>query len=449
MIIAPEHTANKGKSDARRHRDKQREIIKKQLPRIIADESIITQRGGKVIKVPIRNLQNPVFRQGLRPRGEGGEGEEGDSGRNGIGQGPGKPGDIIGKRPGGNGQPGKPGSEAGVDYIETEIDIEELIEMMFEDLGLPNLEDKEVQELMVVEGFRVEDIGKSGPWALLHRRRTAREGMRRFYHFLGHLQRETGRSELECFDALERTEGLLEDALVLLRSPDFQVSAQEVKPFPVFENDDLRFIKVEENLDYESNAVVLAMMDVSGSMTEEKKYYVRSTLFWIVQFLRKLYDKVEIRFIIHHALARLVEEEDFFRTGESGGTQCHTAYDLAADLVDSTYPAVRWNIYPFHFSDGEDFSPEATIASIRKLMQKGVRMLGYGEVHAEDGYDAPRLWPAFVQEFGLRSYNSGDLEVCSSVSADFPFLGVKISAKEHILLAIQEFLKKGRWVTTS
>ena len=72
-IIVPDIIETKGKKDARRHRDKQKELIKKYGPQIIAEESIITGSRDKIIKVPIKNLQNPRFRQGKRQEGTGKE----------------------------------------------------------------------------------------------------------------------------------------------------------------------------------------------------------------------------------------------------------------------------------------------------------------------------------------------------------------------------------------
>lgn len=62
-----------------------------------------------------------------------------------------------------------------------------------------------------------------------------------------------------------------------------------------------------------------------------------------------------------------MDEDEFFHKGESGGTQCYSAYDLASSLIDSEYPTVRWNVYPFHFSDGEDWDVEHTVGSLEQL----------------------------------------------------------------------------------
>ena len=93
-----------------------------------------------------------------------------------------------------------------------------------------------------------------------------------------------------------------------------------------------------------ANAVILYMMDVSGSMGDEQKEIVRIESFWIDAWLKKQYRGLESRFIIHDAVAREVDRETFFHTRESGGTMISSAYKLCAQLIDDHYPAEEWNI---------------------------------------------------------------------------------------------------------
>lgn len=484
-VTQPMPIAERGKQDARRHREKQRRAIKENLPEIIADESIITRRKGKTVRVPIRSIRIPHFRPGTKGVQSVG-----------VGQGPGKPGDVIGRRPGQGKQPGKPGDQPGEDYIETEIDIEELIEIMLEDLGLPNLKQKEVAELEVILGIRITGLRRSGPWVLLDRVETAKEGIRRFWFFLRILQREalqilqekSGRDEavcaaamrqaggcfagalkilqdvdkpimaepdseailffkpfeVFCTEALRKAEGHFNEAIQLLQDPDFGTTEIEVKPFPVFHQEDLRFRNIKENIAYESNAVVLAMMDTSGSMSQMKKYLARSFFFWLVEFLRKLYKKVEIRFIAQTTESKLVDEDTFFHKGESGGTYCFTAYELAGHLVDTEYPTNRWNVYPFHFSDGEDFNPHRTVEEVKKLLAKGVNMLGYGEIRTGGFSGASTLLPRLKEALPVEVKKAQGTEIIVG-NINTPFLAVTIQDKKHIWLALQEFLRKERW----
>lgn len=436
-IFVPEPTSERGRGDARRHREKQKEVLKENIPKVIAEESIITGGKGKV-KVPIRSLKIPSFRPG-----KSGEGEAG------VGQGDGGEGDVIGKRPG-KGKPGQPGEEPGEDYIETEIELEELIELVFEDLGLPNLEEKQVKELVVELGWKLKGISKSGPWALLNPRRTAQEGMKRFWFLLEALKDETGLSAEVCFSALDKAEGVFLDALELLKNPSTLPVINEIMPFPIFDAEDLRFDKLKQNVQFQSQAVIIAMMDVSGSMSTEKKYIARSILFWLVQFLRKIYEKVEIRFIIHHTEAKIVEEEVFFKTGESGGTKCYSAYELAGSLIDTEYPTSEWNVYPCHFSDGEDWDTERTVEELRKLFARGINMFAYGEIRVGEGWritasptHKSELFSALQSAFLVQDSDVDGLRVLAGVFE--PLLGVVLSKKEHIFPAIKQFLRKDRW----
>ena len=451
-ITVPEPVAQRGPKDARRHREKQREAIREKLPEIIAEESIITRARGKTVRVPIRSIEIPRFRPGTRKRNqEGGNGEGSGTGGIGIGQGPGNPGDIIGRRPGkGQGQGPEAGNEPGHDYIETEMEMEELVAMMLEDLGLPNLEKKEAQELEVSLGFKISGIQKSGP-ILLDSKRSSRTPFGRFFAFLDMLIDETGKDELTCYSALKLANGDYGEAIGLLQDPGFIATEDEVDPFGIFAEDDLRYHKVQDDVQQVSNAVIVAIMDVSGSMTTMKKYMARSVLFWLVEFLRTIYAKVEIRFIVHHYNARLVPEEEFFHTMESGGTRCASAYELATSLIDSQYPTSVWNVYAFHFSDGEDWEPKDSMQEARKLFSKGIRMFGYGEIHVNEYYRSyGNLFPAFKDAFPLTDHQVPVDEASISVSsgtAEFPFLGIVIEDRKHIWPALKEFLREDRWTS--
>ncbi len=445
-ITVPEPIAERGKKDARRHRDKQREAIRKQLPEIISEESIITRKQGKTVKVPIRSIDIPRFRSGSRNKDGDGTGGVG------VGQGPGGPGDVIGRRQGPGDQPGpgqEAGNEPGQDYIESEIEIEELIAMMLEDLGLPNLQKKDVAELESIAGFTIRGIQSSGPRILLDPKRSSRTPFGRFFAFLQILMDETSLDELTCFSALKQTYGDLGESLTLLEEPDFRATEEEVEPFGIYTEEDLRFHKIHEDVQRDSNAVILAMMDVSGSMTTMKKYIARSLLFWLVEFLKTIYDSVKIRFIIHHYNARLVPEEEFFHTMESGGTRCASAYELANSLIDSEYSTQMWNVYAFHFSDGEDWNTKESMQAARKLIDNGINMFGYGEIHVDEYYPSnSNLLPAFKETFPIKesviSVDGTEMTVASGVS-DVPFLGVVIKNKSHIWPALKEMLRKNRW----
>jgi len=118
------------------------------------------------------------------------------------------------------------------------------------------------------------------------------------------------------------------------------------------------------------------------SMGAFEKYIARSFFFWMTRFLRHKYEKVEIVFIAHHTEAKEVTEEEFFTRGESGGTICSSAYMKAIEIIDRRYPPSNYNIYPFHFSDGDNLTSdnERCVKLIEQLLERS-NMFGYGEVN--------------------------------------------------------------------
>lgn len=425
------HETKQGPLDAARHRSKQREIIKRGMRDIVADESIITRRKDEKVKVPIRGIKSYKFKHGS-PGGQGA----------GVGQGQGRPGDVIGKKPG-RGKPGQAGDQPGEDYIESEIELSELIQYMLEDMGLPNLQTKEVAKLVTPEGWTFKNISKTGLRPNIEKKRTMQEGMKRLIHFIEELKRETGRPEQECETALELAQGDINQALEMLQDPNF-APEEHLEASAIITQDDLRFRTMEEEEEYHSNAVVLAMMDVSGSMGLDKKYIARSFFFWLVEILRHIYDNVEIRFITHTTEAKLVDEYHFFHKGESGGTFCYSAFDLAADVVSSQYPVHKYNVYAFLFSDGDDWRPEITVKSLRRLLELGVNMVGYGEIMEKSVMS--NLMRHVEDVFALRPISSRlDESVVVSQSASHQLLAVLFEDEKQILPAIKEFLQKERW----
>lgn len=440
-IITSDRIAKHGESDAKRHRDKQRELIKKQLPRIISEESIITRKHGKIIKVPIKLLDIPQFKHGFNKKGGGG-----------MGQGEGSPGDVIGRKPGQGKGVGreKAGNEPGVDYIETEIEMEELIEMMLEDLGLPRLDEKTVKKLIVELGFKIHGTAHSGPRVLLDTKKTAKEGLKRFWAVLRELARITGKSEKVACYALKKTNGVFGDALALIQGgvcDEKEAENTDIEPFPIIHPDDMRYHKREKDTSEKSQAVVFAMRDISYSMDTEKKYLSRSLLYWLVNFLEHIYKEVKVLFIAHHTEARFVSEEEFFALGESGGTYCYSPYELLGGRIDAEFPSSQWNIYTWHFTDGDDWDPPRTVNEVRKICEKGISMAGYGEIRTRGDNTISELLSAFGKSLDLVRKTDNDLSVFESADMHYPFLGIVIRERKDILPALKAFLKKERWTS--
>ena len=314
----------KGQTDQERHREKVREAIKRNLMDIVAEENIIVSDGRKVLKVPIRYLEEFRFRFN-------------ESRRRHVGQGDGRtgPGDLLGQEARGRGGRGA-GDLPGVDYYEAEITVDELAELVCEDLGLPYLRPREPRLAREVPDFR--DVRKKGLSGNLDRRRTLLEAFKR-----------------SAREGRKACRGLLPD--------------------------DLRYRAWDVTVRPEARAVVLAMMDTSGSMGTFEKYVARSFFFWMVRFLRAQYQNVEVVFLAHHTEARETTEEEFFTRAESGGTRCSSVYRLALDLIGQRFPPQDYNIYVFHFSDGDNLvaDNELCVRLVLRLLEVA-SMVGYAEI---------------------------------------------------------------------
>ncbi|GAA5661423.1 sporulation protein YhbH [Geobacillus stearothermophilus] len=321
----------KGYDDQKRHQEKVKEAIKNNLPDLITEESIIMSNGRDVIKIPIRSLDEYKIRYNYEKNKHVGQGN-GDS----------QVGDVVARDGSGEGQgPGKgqgAGDLPGQDYYEAEVSLMEIEEALFSQLELPNLQRKELDQ-NVVQHIEFNDIRRTGLMGNIDKKRTMLAAFKR--------------------------------------------NAMSGKPgfYPIY-REDLKFKTWNEVVKPESKAVVLAMMDTSGSMGMWEKYMARSFFFWMTRFLRTKYETVDIAFIAHHTEAKVVSEDEFFTKGESGGTICSSAYRKALELIETKYSPSRYNIYPFHFSDGDNLtSDNARCVKLVQELMKVSNMFGYGEVN--------------------------------------------------------------------
>jgi sporulation protein YhbH len=354
----------KGHRDAARHAEKIKEAVKESLPQVVAEEAIITASGDTVVKVPVRSLELPRLRY--------------DYGRNkhvGQGDGDSQAGDSV------NG-PGKgrgAGREPGIDYLEAEIQLDDLAAILFEDLGLPNLTRKQ-NDTVESNAAEFREVSRAGPMSNLDKRRTIRENMRRN-------------------------------------------AVQGKARFGGIQNGDLRFKLPTPVRKPETNAVIVAMRDVSGSMGEFEKYISRGFYFWMLRFLRTKYQSVRVVFITHHTEAREVDEDTFFKLGESGGTKASSAYELALRIVKERYDPASWNVYPFHFSDGDnwgDSDNQRCLGLVRDLVDLS-SAVGYGEIRQGDVRSTSTLMAAFQP------------------IADPKFIRVEIHDKKDVYPALRRF----------
>ncbi len=364
------------KRDHSRFRQIVKGKIKQDLKKYVTHGEMIGRKGKDMVTIPIPQIEIPRFRYGDRDQG-------------GVGQGEGKPGDPVGQ---GDPQPGEgeAGNQAGNHELEVDLTLQELAEILAEQLELPKIEPRGHKTLKS-KTDKYTGIANQGPNSLRHFKRTFRETLRR------------------------------------------QIAAGIYNPenpviIPI--RQDMRYRSWKSDIRHENNAVIIYMMDVSGSMGDEQKEIVRTEAFWIDTWLRSQYKGIETRYIIHDASAREVDEDTFFRTRESGGTLISSAYKLCQKIIETDYPPSDWNIYPFHFSDGDNWSGEDTKLCL-EIMEKKlfpiVNMFCYGQV--ESRYGSGQFYKDLKEQFGTNH----DSVILS-----------KIENKEGILQSIKDFLGKGK-----
>ncbi|HEY9156830.1 DUF444 family protein [Candidatus Binatus sp.] len=425
--ISDAERSDRSAGDRLRHRQKVRESIRENIADIIAEESIIGKDKDRVIKVPLRGIKEYRFVFG--DNAPGASQGDGDS----------RPGQVVGKT--GKDRPGEgdeqAGDRPGVDYYETDVTLEELIEIMFEDLELPNLERRALREIQSDYSSRRKGYRKVGIRIRLDKRRTAKQRVMRMLAsdkrndaVARALEESKADRELDTevegeSDEIALEEGRLdEEALAASTGAAFQ---RVHRRFP-FHQDDLRYKHVEIDTKEESNAAVICIMDTSGSMDTMKKYLARSFFFLLYQFISTRYRNVEIVFIAHHTEASEVTEEEFFHKGESGGTFISSGYAKALEIIAARYHPSLWNLYAFHCSDGDNFDSDNPAALKDAEELAGIcNLFGYGE----------------IKPLGSRYYESSMLNVFRRIQAP-NFHTVLIERKEDIWPSFKAFLAKDR-----
>ena len=279
--------------------------IKEELKKFISSGDLVAKQGKKTVKIPLPRVNIPKFQLG--------SGQE-----KGVGQGEGTEGEGVPSEEKQGEQ--KAGQAPGNHELETDLNLEQLANLLGEELELPRITPRNQANIDDTH-VRYNSIMRTGPESLHHFRRTYKEALKRS-----------------------------------IISGEYNPDDPIIVPI----KDDKRYRSFSYSKKPISNAVIIYMMDVSGSMGDEQKEVVRLTSFWLDTWLTSQYKGLDRRFIIHDATAREVDQDTFFRTKESGGTLISSAYKLARKLIEEEYYPSEWNIYFFHFSDGDNWSGNDT-----------------------------------------------------------------------------------------
>lgn len=342
MSVFKEHKTNADRvaSDRRRHKQKIERAIREGIHNIVADESIIGTSGKKKFRIPVRGIKEHKFVYG-------------DNGTQ-VGSAQGKNvqrGQSLGRKDRSKqSRPDKPGNQSGEEYYDVEMSLDELADYLFSDLGLPDLQKKQLANISTNKlkrsGYRTEGI-----LPRLDRKKSAIARIKRM-----------------------KAAGF---------NPE---TAEDGETFP-FHQDDLRYRHYKLKDEPCTNAVIFFVMDVSGSMSTEKKFLARSFCFLMYQFIRTKYEHVEVVFVTHDTEAREVDESAFFTMGTFGGTEASSGLTLVNRIIEERFHPSAWNLYTIQLSDGDNYdSDNGKYLEEHSKLEKIVQLFGYCELEPEKSY---------------------------------------------------------------
>lgn len=373
----------------RRHKEQIREAVR----RAVSGRGIRDLERGEDITLPRRDVSEPVF-----GHGPGGARETVHPGNTEY-----LAGDRI-ARPDGRGGGGGTGQGQASDSGEGDDDFvfhlnkEEFMQVFFEDLALPNLLKTSLAEVPEWKQHRA-GFSSDGTPNNLHVVRSMRGALGRRIA-LGAAQRRELR-ELEALEAQGRSlpPDLADDPVhrheQAERAQRIVALRERLRRIPYLDPIDLRYRHRVRVPVPTTQAVMFCLMDVSGSMDEQRKDLAKRFFILLYLFLTKHYEKIELVFIRHHTQAQEVDEHGFFHATETGGTVVSSALVLAEEVARSRYPTSDWNLYIAQASDGDNWHHDS--ARCRQLVEDKLLPLARYFAYVQVAEPEQNLWEEYAQ----------------------------------------------------
>ncbi len=386
LQIIDRRLAGKNKSVGNRERFVRR--YKKQIAeavrRAVEKRGIRHMEEAETVSIPRRDIREPLFRHG-----QGGITDTVHPGNSGHVR-----GDRIARPQGGGGGGGSQASDGGEgeDDFTFTLTKEEFMELFFEDLALPRLMRTHIGSTPQYKTRRAgySHDGTPHNLALL---RTMGGALGRRIALTKAPHRELKALQQQLDGLLAQDDGTSEAVAELQRRIDTLKARIERVAFldPI----DLRFRNRTRVPQPSSQAVMFCVMDVSGSMDQQRKDLAKRFFILLYLFLTRHYEKIDIVFIRHHTQASEVDEDAFFHSQESGGTVVSSALVLLDQIIRARYLASDWNIYVAQASDGDNFNDDSGICRnllLDKILPL-VRYFAYVQVVQEE----QNLWEEYSQ----------------------------------------------------
>jgi uncharacterized protein len=390
--IIDRRLAGKNKSVGNRERFLRRykDQIKEAVKRAIDGRGIRDIERGEEIKIPKKDINQPVFHHG-----QGGVREIVHPGNKEYIK-----GDRI-ERPqqGGGGGSGKgqaSDSGEGEDDFTFALTKEEFMQVFFEDLALPHLIRTQLAETPEWKSHRAGFTSDGTP-NNLHVVRSMRGAIGRRIAIGAEARRELRELEAELEALLE--EAPLGEAASGQRITDMKLRIEELRArigrIPYLDPIDLRFRNRVRVPVPTSKAVMFCLMDVSGSMDEGRKDLAKRFFILLYLFLTRHYDKIDIVFIRHHTQAAEVDEQNFFHATETGGTVVSSALVLMEEIIRARYSPSEWNVYGAQASDGDNWHHDS--GRCRELLEQKLLPLCRYYAYVQVAEEEQNLWTEYTQ----------------------------------------------------
>lgn len=371
----------------RRYKDQIRDAVR----RAIDGRGIRDLEKGEDIRIPKKDINEPVFHHG-----SGGKREMVHPGNEQY-----VTGDRIQRPKGGGGGGGSGGGQAsdsgeGNDDFVFSLSKEEFMQVFFEDLALPHLIRTQLAETPEWKSHRAGFTSDGTP-NNLHVVRSMRGALGRRIALGSESRREL--HELEAkLEELQRhpdpTGPLVAEQIADLEARIHELRAR-IGRIPFLDPIDLRFrsrVKVPVPT---SKAVMFCLMDVSGSMDESRKELSKRFFILLYLFLTRHYEKIDIVFIRHHTQAQEVNEHDFFHATETGGTVVSSALVLMEEIIRARYPSDQWNIYGAQASDGDNWHHDS--GRCRELLEQKILPLCRYYAYVQVAEPEQNLWDEYTR----------------------------------------------------
>jgi uncharacterized sporulation protein YeaH/YhbH (DUF444 family) len=361
--------------------------IKDAVGRAIKGRSITDIENGEKVSIPVRDVNEPSF-----GHAHGGVWEVINPGNQEY-----QKGDQIARPKGGAGAgKGKAGNsdQTSEDDFIFELSREEFMNYFFEDLELPHMVKTQLTATVEYKNQRA-GYTVSGTPSNIHVLRSLRGALGRRIAVGGKPRRQLAEAERELEELLLNDVPLADPRVVELKKLIHHLHTR-ILAIPFIDPFDLRYsnrIKIPKPM---TQAVMFCIMDVSGSMDEQRKDTAKRFFILLYLFLKRVYEKIEVVFIRHHTAALEVDENEFFHSRESGGTVVSSALNLLNKIIDERYGAGQWNSYVAQASDGDNWDNDSVLC--RQLLSNTImqKVQYYTYVEITDG-PPQNLWEQYAQ----------------------------------------------------